>query len=89
MISQNHYPIHKKGNDIKPSIENMRDNETGDALYQRADDTCEALPKRLKAYHEMTEPILGHYKSICHEVDASGVVDVVIEEALRVYAENH
>ena len=29
-----------------PSAANMRDDETGEALYQRADDTAEALKKR-------------------------------------------
>jgi adenylate kinase len=45
-----------------PSTENMKDDESGDALMQRPDDTKEALPKRLEAYHGETEPILGHYK---------------------------
>ena len=30
----------------KPTVENMKDDETGEALYQRPDDTSEALPKR-------------------------------------------
>ena len=30
-----------------PSAENMLDDETGEALYQRADDTAEALKTRL------------------------------------------
>merc|ERR1719266_2010560 len=47
-----------------PSIENMKDDETGEALMQRPDDTKEALPKRLEAYHTETEPILGHYRKV-------------------------
>merc|ERR1712217_319727 len=31
----------------KPSADNMKDDKTGEALYQRADDTAEALKKRL------------------------------------------
>jgi len=42
----------------------MKDDETGEALMQRPDDTKDALPKRLEAYHEETEPILGHYKKV-------------------------
>ena len=35
----------------EPSAENMLDDETGEPLYQRADDTKDALPKRLEGYH--------------------------------------
>ena len=45
-----------------PSVENMLDDETGEALYQRADDTKEALVKRLSGYHSQTVPILDHYR---------------------------
>jgi len=45
-----------------PSPGNMRDDETGEALTQRADDTKEALPKRLEGYHSETEPVLSHYR---------------------------
>ena len=44
-----------------PSVETMLDDETGEPLMQRADDTEEALGKRLKGYHEQTVPILDHY----------------------------
>lgn len=47
-----------------PSEQNMRDDETGEALMQRPDDTKEALPKRLEAYHAETEPVLGHYRGV-------------------------
>merc|ERR1711967_74987 len=46
-----------------PTRENMTDDITGEPLMQRADDTIEALPKRLQAYHSETEPILGHYSA--------------------------
>merc|ERR1719252_117418 len=44
-----------------PSTENMKDDETGDALMQRADDNEDALKKRLQQYHDQTIPILKHY----------------------------
>merc|ERR1712039_1038525 len=44
------------------TVDNMKDDETGEALMQRPDDTKDALPKRLDAYHTETEPILEHYK---------------------------
>merc|ERR1712100_740859 len=47
----------------EPSPANMLDDTTGESLMQRPDDTKEALPKRLEAYHNETEPILKHYKS--------------------------
>lgn len=42
----------------------MKDDATGEALYQRADDTAEALVSRLEAYSSQTLPILEHYKDI-------------------------
>jgi nucleoside diphosphate kinase len=41
----------------------MKDDETGEALTQRPDDTQEAVPKRLDVYHKETEPILAHYQT--------------------------
>merc|ERR1719401_1631860 len=46
-----------------PSPENMKDDETGEALMQRPDDNSEALVKRLKSYHDETEPILSYYEA--------------------------
>merc|ERR1712032_1412485 len=46
----------------KPTVDNMKDDITGEALMQRADDTKEALKKRLDGYYSQTVPILGHYK---------------------------
>ena len=40
----------------------MRDDITGEALMQRADDTAEALVKRLQGYHADTVPVLDHYR---------------------------
>jgi adenylate kinase len=34
----------------------------GGSLYQRSDDTPEAVAKRLNIYYEQTEPILEHYR---------------------------
>lgn len=42
---------------------NMLDDETGDLLTQREDDTAPALQHRLEKYHEQTVPILKHYES--------------------------
>jgi len=62
-----------------PSAENMLDDETGESLYQRGDDTAEALTKRLESYHNSTVPILDHYRpnGIVTQVDANRPMDVV------------
>eukprot|EP00483_Globobulimina_turgida_P008795 UN08813 len=38
------------------------DDITGEALYQRKDDTAEVLPTRLKNYHQQTTPVIDYYK---------------------------
>jgi len=47
--------------DAEPTVENMLDDETGEPLMQRADDTEESLKKRLENYHAQTVPVLEHY----------------------------
>merc|ERR1719253_611571 len=56
-----------------PSEETMLDDETGESLMQRADDTEEALGKRLQGYHAQTVPILDHYEptGVVTRVDAN------------------
>ncbi len=52
----------------EPATEgNMKDDETGEQLIQRKDDTPEALAKRLTAYHNQTEPILQKVESVDSE----------------------
>merc|ERR1711937_810566 len=62
-----------------PTEETMLDDETGEPLMQRADDTEEALTKRLKGYHEQTVPILEHYApaGVVSKVDANKAPDEV------------
>jgi len=68
----------------KPILESMTDDETGESLMQRPDDTSAALTKRLKAYHTETQPILKHYssKGIVRNVNANQNLDVVWSEVL-------
>ena len=56
-----------------PSTETMLDDETNEPLMQRADDTEEALTKRLESYHAQTVPILTHYEptGVVSRVDAN------------------
>ena len=72
-----------------PTVETMRDDETGEPLMQRADDTEEALTKRLESYHAQTVPILTHYEptGVVSRVDANVKPDEVwtsIEKVLPV-----
>ena len=85
-------PKSYNGTDI-PSAENMLDDQTGEALYQRADDTLEALPKRLEAFHAETAPIAGHYgnvhkklgKFINIHTDCNRDMAVVKKEAIDIF----
>mmetsp|Transcript_10246 Transcript_10246/g.19199 ORF Transcript_10246/g.19199 Transcript_10246/m.19199 type:complete len:282 (-) Transcript_10246:364-1209(-) len=47
----------------KPIPDSMKDDETGENLVQRPDDTPESLVKRLEGYYSETLPILDHYES--------------------------
>jgi len=62
-----------------PSEETMLDDETGEPLMHRADDTEEALTKRLQRYHDQTVPILAHYEpaKVVAKVDANVAPDEV------------
>lgn len=44
-----------------PKIEG-KDDETGEALIQRADDKEEIVLDRLKVYHDQTQPLVDYYK---------------------------
>lgn len=74
----------KTDSDGKPIPESMKDNETGEALMQRPDDTASALKKRLNGYHGETVPILDHYKpnGIVAGVNANQGMDGVWGEVL-------
>ncbi len=60
-----------------PSTATMLDDETGEPLMQRSDDTADALKSRLVAYHNQTTPILNMYPK-CHAIiDANQKPDQV------------
>merc|ERR1719210_122327 len=58
-----------------------KDDETGEDLIQRKDDTAEALKTRLNAYSTSTMPILAHYNAINKEtvknIDANQQMEIV------------
>lgn len=74
----------KKDGSGTPVPESMKDDETGEALMQRPDDTAAALVKRLNGYHGETVPILDHYKpnGIVAGVNANQGMDGVWGEVL-------
>jgi adenylate kinase len=47
------------------------DDETGEPLIQRKDDTAEKLKARLQQYHAETVPVLAHYGSKVAKIDAN------------------
>jgi adenylate kinase len=48
----------------------MLDDETGEPLEQRSDDTEEAVRQRLATYHKQSVPIMEHYKTVLEPIDA-------------------
>ncbi|QLL34823.1 hypothetical protein HG536_0H01980 [Torulaspora globosa] len=75
---------------FNPPKKDMIDDETGEPLVQRSDDNADALKKRLQAYHEQTEPIVGFYKKtgIWSGVDASQPPATVWQSILKALGRN-
>ncbi|MFG3226628.1 adenylate kinase [Kitasatospora sp. NPDC048194] len=67
-----------------PKVEGVCD-ECGGELYQRSDDTEEAVRVRLEEYHSKTEPIIGYYKEqgLLVTIPALGKVDEVTQRAIE------
>ena len=67
-----------------PVPESMKDDETGEPLMQRPDDTSSALVKRLQGYHGETVPILKHYAplGVVRQVNANQSMEGVWGEVL-------
>jgi adenylate kinase len=64
------------GNVIPSSL---KDDVTGEALYQRGDDNRKSMVSRLNSYHGSTEPILEHYRprGIVYGINAFQGIDQV------------
>eukprot|EP01043_Picozoa_sp_COSAG02_P044611 COSAG02_NODE_4002_length_5929_cov_5.601201_1_plen_1604_part_10 len=64
-----------------PEAGDMMDDETGEPLSQRDDDTEESLVARLVAYHSQTEPVVEHFSakdsSIVKFLNANQSMDAV------------
>ncbi|QDP72649.1 adenylate kinase [Legionella israelensis] len=70
-----------------------RDDVTNEPLIQRDDDKESTVRKRLKVYHEQTEPLIQYYQSWAnqqsegapqfHKVDGRGDVDEIFDRILN------
>lgn len=49
---------------FNPPKEEGKDNETGEPLVQRDDDTEDTVRNRLSIYHDQTEPLVSFYKAL-------------------------
>jgi adenylate kinase len=77
---------------FNPPKEEGKDDVTGEALEQRADDTLEKVNTRLEKYHAETEPLIGYYASWaasgdplaprCAKISGMGTVDQITARAL-------
>lgn len=78
----------KKSSAAEPSAANMLDDETGEPLMQRPDDTAEALEKRLEAYHGESTPILEHYRvvGIVSTINANAKIEDIWSEFEKIVA---
>lgn len=72
-----------------PKAEGVCD-ECGGELYQRSDDTEEAVRVRLEEYHSKTEPIIGYYQEqgLLVTIPALGKVDEVTARAIEALKQN-
>jgi adenylate kinase len=67
-----------------PAVEGVCD-KCGGELYQRSDDTEEAVRTRLEEYHSKTEPIIDYYKQqgLVQTISALGKVAEVTQRAME------
>lgn len=74
----------------EPFPETMFDDETNEPLMRQADDTSEALMKRLHVYHTDSSRILDHYRprGVVRVIDANQDLNTVWEEILRAFEVN-
>jgi adenylate kinase len=59
-------------------------NACGGELYQRSDDTPEAVERRLAIYYDQTEPLLERWRArgIVHDIDGDQDIDGVSEDVV-------
>lgn len=64
-----------------PKAENICD-KCGGELYQRDDDKVETVEKRIKVYHEQTQPLIDYYKDkgLLLNLDGTKSIEEVFNE---------
>ena len=74
--------------DQAPTVETMLDDETGEPLMKRSDDTEEALRKRLVAFHSQTKPVVDYYskQGLYAPIDANQKADTVKAAIAKIVA---
>jgi adenylate kinases len=57
-----------------------------DALFQRPDDTSDAVSNRLDVYQNQTAPLIDYYKSknLLTDIDGTKDIDVVFDEIVKI-----
>ncbi len=70
-----------------PPLREGLDDETGEPLVQRDDDSEETVRKRLAIYHAQTSPLVNFYRSMtgprapaCHRIEGVGTVEEIREK---------
>lgn len=56
-----------------------KDDQTGEPLVQRQDDTEETVRKRLEVYHSQTSPLIGYYQQWAQQAPADAPKYVCVE----------
>jgi len=57
---------------FNPPKEEGKDDETGEALVQRPDDSEETVRNRLNIYHEQTKPLVAFYNDVAAKSGSTG-----------------
>ncbi len=70
-----------------PKIEG-KDDETGEDLVQRADDTEEVVKDRLSVYHEQTKPLIKYYQDLSSKDPSVKYIRVDGTQDITVVQEN-
>lgn len=73
-----------------PPREDNKDDETGEPLVQREDDSEDTVRKRLQVYHSQTAPLIDFYQSmggdkapLYHRIEGVGSVDDIKSKVLE------
>ena len=71
-----------------PKTENVCDT-CGEALVLRDDDKPETVSKRLKVYHEQTQPLIDYYtkQGVLKTVDGTCALDEVFKAIVEILGE--